>query len=297
MSGGGAAVTTASMTRAPVAATRQPTTRCALAAASSAVALLLLLPVLLLAVGGCGAGAEPPALDGEAQREWQALQQMRTDLVERRRQLAAWRRELAVEQETSNPPSERAYAELAARAARAEDEIASRSDAFGQRLVAFIDALAVPNGERPPRERSDAIRLKSDEDLDVAGEWIERGGDYRRAIEIYELQRRLDPRYERLATALAEAREMRFVTAERFARVGKGMTRGDVRAALGPVNLRMIRSYPERGVEAWLYPKAGGGTAAVFFRRDGTRRALVVYATSFDLRPPPTPLRDPSAAG
>jgi hypothetical protein len=75
---------------------------------------------------------------------------------------------------------------------------------------------------------------------------------------------------------------------------------------LGPVNLQMVRSYPEQGVEAWLYPKQGGGTAGVFFRRGGSGAdgsggdgsgadgsggdfgpgaGLVVYTTSFDLRP------------
>jgi hypothetical protein len=294
MSGGGAAGTTASTTRRAVGAARR---RGRGGLAPGARAAVLSLVVLLPLVGACGGGDQPPSLSAEQQREWQLLQQARADLEQRRSELAGWRRELAVEQESSSAASERSHAELAARAARAEDEIAARSDAFGRRLVDFIGALEVPTGERAPRERAAAIRMKSDEDVDIAGEWIERGGDYRRAIEIYELQRRLDPGYDRLEAALADAREMRFVTEERFARVGKGMTRGDVRAALGPVNLRMIRSYPERGVEAWLYPKAGGGTAAVFFRRDGTRRALVVYATSFDLRPAPTPRRSAGAAG
>jgi hypothetical protein len=252
----------------------QPVARCALLVATLAVA------------AGCGAG-EPPALTPDQQDEWHHLQRTRRELSERRRELGRWRRELDVEPATSSLESEAAHAELVARVARTEQEIAKRSDAFGNRLVWFLGELAVPAGEPAPRELQQAIRLKSDEDLEVGAEWIERGGDYRRAIEIYEMQRRLDPGYERLAQALAEARAMRFVTAERFARVDRGMTRADVRAALGPVNLRMIRSFPERGVEAWLYPKQGGGTAAVFFRRDPSRRALVVYNTNFDLRAPP----------
>jgi hypothetical protein len=250
----------------------------------------LLAATLALAIGalnvGCGAD-EPPALTGEQQEEWRHLQRTRGELSERRRELARWRRELEAEPAGSSTENEVSRAELAARVARTEQEIAKRSDAFGNRLVWFLGELAVPAGEPAPRELQQAIRLKSDEDLEVGADWIERGGDYRRAIEIYEMQRRHDPGYERLEKALGEARAMRFVTAERFARVDRGMTRADVRAALGPVNLRMIRSYPERGVEAWLYPKQGGGTAAVFFRRDTSRRALVVYATSFDLRAPP----------
>ncbi len=91
------------------------------------------------------------------------------------------------------------------------------------------------------------MRLKSDEDLAVAQEWIDRGGDYRRAIEILETQLQADPGYARLEQALARAREMRYVTPERFARVEPGMTALDVRAALGPVNLREVRRRPPSG--------------------------------------------------
>ena len=102
----------------------------------------------------------------------------------------------------------------------------------------------------------------------MAQEWIDRGGDYRRAIEILETQRALDPDYPRLDQALARARDMRFVTPQRFARVQTGMTPIDVRAALGPVNL-----------EAWYYPKRDGGKAAVYFRYEEGRRGFVVYQT------------------
>ncbi len=123
------------------------------------------------------------------------------------------------------------------------------------------------------------MRLKSDEDVAVAQEWIERGGDYRRAIEILETQRVLDPGYPRLEQALARARDMRFVTTERFARVQEGMTPIDVRAALGPVNLRQVLRRPAERLEAWYYPKRGGGRAAVYFRYDQERRGYVVYRT------------------
>jgi len=113
----------------------------------------------------------------------------------------------------------------------------------------------------------------------VAQEWIDRGGDYRRAIEILETQRPLDPDYPRLDQALARARDMRFVTPQRFARVQAGMTPVDVRAALGPVNLREVLRRPAERLEAWYYPKRGGGKAAVYFRYDDGKRGFVVYET------------------
>jgi hypothetical protein len=133
--------------------------------------------------------------------------------------------------------------------------------------------------DRDDEGRRGAVRMKSDEDLAVAQEWIERGGDYRRAIEILETQRAVDSADARLDQALSRAREMRFVTPERFARVQAGMTPVDVRAALGPVNLREVLRRPAEQLEAWYYPKRGGGRAAVYFRYDEGRRAYVVYQT------------------
>jgi hypothetical protein len=158
-------------------------------------------------------------------------------------------------------------------------------------LVDFIDAFGPLQAGRAPAERQAAIRMKSDEDLAVAAEWIERGGDYRRAIEIYETQRRIDPEYAALSAALRRAREMREVTAERFARVERGMTQAQVRSILGPVNLRLVRSFPDRGVETWLYPQDEGGTAAVYFRRGAEDEPFVVYELMFEL-----PSAEPVAA-
>jgi len=75
---------------------------------------------------------------------------------------------------------------------------------------------------------------------------------------------------------------MRYVTAERFARVRPGMTRVEVRAALGPVNLRQVLRLPAERLEAWFYPKAGGGRAGVYFRFDPSRRAFVVYESELE---------------
>jgi hypothetical protein len=240
--------------------------------------LLLLLLAALVAVG-CGRGPRPPSLSDAQRREWTELQRMRRELGARRGELAAHRARL--EQDASDE----ARAALERQVAERQRAVSELSQRYGGRLVEFIESfgpLAASPAPAPP-ERRGAIRMKSDEDIAIAGEWIERGGDYRRAIEIYETQRRLDPDYEALDAALRRAREMRRVTAARFAKVERGMTQRQVRDVLGPVNLRLMRSFPERGVEAWLYPQEEGGTAAVYFRRPEPDAPLVVYETVFEL--------------
>ena len=151
-----------------------------------------------------------------------------------------------------------------------ETEITSMSEGFITRVIEYINAQEILEGEPIPPEVQKAFRMKSDEDLIVAADWIERGGDYRRAIDIYTQQLALDPDYDKLKEAIASAEEMRYPNAERFAGVEKGMTEQEVRDILGPVNLRNIHPYPENDAVGWFYgknPELGRRPpAAVYFQ-------------------------------
>ena len=152
---------------------------------------------------------------------------------------------------------------------------------FNERLVAFINANPPVVGEPPTEQQRAAIRMKSDEDMLVASEYIEKGGDYRRAIKIYQDILMADPDNEALKAALASAEDMRFMTKERFATAKKGMTEDEVRAVLGPANLRNVRHFDKENVTAWYYPKdERGAAAAVWFRPE--KKGLRVYQTQFD---------------
>lgn len=70
------------------------------------------------------------------------------------------------------------------------------------------------------------------------------------------------------------------MTEERFAVVTKGMTRDEVRGALGQVHLRNIREDEEKGVISWLYRTEDGGAAGVFFKK-GRDDKFVVYDSKF----------------
>ena len=152
--------------------------------------------------------------------------------------------EEAVEAE---PPSERVTA--------LEGEISSLSEEFMGRLVTHINAQEMIEGEPLTPAAQAAFRMKSDEDIVVAADWIERGGDYRRAIDIYTVALGPDPDYAKLQEALAYAEDMRYAKAERFAGVEKGMTQEQVREILGPVNLHNVHEYPDKDAVAWFYPK------------------------------------------
>lgn len=182
---------------------------------------------------------------------------------------------------------ETAAADPAAELASLRNEVTDMTDAFGMQLVDFINNAGILEGEEMTPEQIGAIRMKSAEDMVLATEYIEKGGDYRRAIDIYQNALAVDPDNEELKTALAMAEEMRFMTEERFAQVKKGMSETEVRDLLGSVNLRNIRDYASEGrdVIAWFYPREDGGAAAVWFRpKDGENS---VYQLNYsEVKPP-----------
>src|SRR6185295_7220163 len=152
---------------------------------------------------------------------------------------------------------------------------------LNRRLVAYLNA-APPLEGRPLSERQQSVlRMKSDEDIRLAHDYIRQGGDYLRAIEIYEAALAVDPDNPDLRRELAEAERARYVTAERFSQVQVGMGQEEVRRLLGAPNPHNVRDFPQRGVAAWFYQKdRSGAAAAVWFEKKGG--ALVVYSADFD---------------
>lgn len=223
---------------------------------------------------------------GAAQWDW--LQQTHQRLGQQRARLAQ------MEAAASGKP---ASDELV----RLRKEVDDLGAELNRRLVEYINANAAnaanaadtagtagtAGGETPGERQLAAIRMKSDEDILLAREYIEQAGDYRRAIEIYETALAADPDNPRLRAELETARARRYVTRERFALVREGMTQEEVRRLLGPPNLQDVRDYPERGVTAWFYPKdASGAAAAVWFRKGGP--APDAYLLDFDAIQPPS---------
>ncbi|HEX6898410.1 MAG TPA: tetratricopeptide repeat protein [Thermoanaerobaculia bacterium] len=224
---------------------------------------------VLLCFGGLWAACGPESGDGQTVRrgsaseaEWAWLQQTRQTLDERRARLAGGKADEAFAQET---------------------EALSRE--FYRRLVEHINAdPPVQDEPLTPRQQA-AIRMRSDEEIRLAREFIERGGDYQRAIDIYREALAVDPDNPRLREELARAEARRYMTRQTFSRVREGMDQEEVRRLLGQPNLHNVRTWPERGVAGWFYPKdARGSAAAVWFRQEGDR--FIVYLHDFDALQP-----------
>jgi len=165
--------------------------------------------------------------------------------------------------------------------AQAESDVMKASDELYQHLTEFINADPPVEGEPLSEQQKAAFRMKSDEDVVIANEYIERGGDYRRAIEIYQAALAADPDNAELKEALARAEKDRYMTEERLAAVRKEMTEDEVVAAIGRPYTRNIKNYPERKVTAWFYPTDDAGNAAGVFFKDA-KGQLVVYETKID---------------
>ena len=256
---------------------------------------------LLLAATAAGCGEDPEVAAERAREEqWQQIDQTVQELTAKRGQLEAARAAEAAAEEGEAGAAEDEAAGAEGDAAGAEDDAADGAGAAAdvesleaettgladdlyQQLVEFINANPPVEGETPPERVQQAIRLKSDEDIRIARGWIDEGGDYRRAIDILSGALEADSGYEALQEELAEAESMRFVTEERFARVEDGMTRDEVRAILGQVNLRNIRDYAEKDAVAWFYSRdERGSAAAVWFQE--RRGEYVVYETDFHFK-------------
>jgi hypothetical protein len=232
---------------------------------------------LLTCLPACGPSESERAgvsQSGTGAAEWEWLQSTKQQLDHERERLARLE----------------AQAGAAAETARLRKEVDDLAAELNRRLVEHINANAGAfGGGKPPDERQlAAIRMKSDEDVLLARQYIEQAGDYRRAIEIYETALAADPDNPRLQSALEAARARRYVTRERFAQLREGMTQDEVRRLLGPPNLQDVRDYPERGVTAWFYPKdASGAAAAVWFRKDAPKPEA--YLLDFNALQPPSP--------
>jgi hypothetical protein len=243
-----------------------------LARLSPPAALVPSASLVALAAGAC---RRPVESDRRAQlgaeAEWRWLLQAKRRLDDKRASLA------------------RAPADPLAR------EVEALSQELARRLVVYVNANPPLEGTPLSERQLAAIRMKSDEDIAVAHQFIDRAGDYRRACEIYEAALADDPRNPRLREELARAQAARYMTAERFSRAAPGMSAAAVRAALGPPNAHDVRSYPDKRVVAWFYPRdASGAAAAVWFEKgDG---GLTVYLCDWSALEAAAPPAKPGSA-
>lgn len=237
--------------------------------------------------GGCSGdqeGEQAAATEQARAEEIQALEQRKEDLDAKRQRLAELRVQVqgeptAGEATEASVTGEEAEAEIA----QLEQQIDQEAEALYNDVVTFFNADPPLEGEPLTDAQKRAIAMKSDEDMRLAEEYIVKGGNYERAIQIYRDALALDPDNTQLQEMMAQAEASRYMSEDRFSQVEEGMTPDQVRSVLGtplPVNQR---EYEQGGrtVTAWFYPKSPAkDAAAVYFRPQGG--SLQVYLADFD---------------
>jgi hypothetical protein len=254
--------------------------------------LLALATVLLLTCGllACAPPAEEADPEAAQAAAWAKLQEAKANLDAKRQELADLRAEIAGgdEEDSAAAGGEGDAGEGAdaaespeARLAALEPEVVTLGEEFIAQVIEFINSQDLYEGQELTEIQRAAFDLKAQEDVLVAQEYIDKAGNYQKAIDIYTTSLIADPDSEILKEARERAEELRYMTQERFAAAKKGMTEAEVREALGTPQPINVREYPERGVTAWFYPKAGRKAAAgVYYRKQGG--VLKVYNVDFD---------------
>ncbi len=216
---------------------------------------------------GCGPSEDEQA--GQARsEEWSALQTMKAELTEKRQELSALGDRLAADIDAAQLPDgqtvEDAMAEIKTQYGQLEAEVEATTEQFGQRLVNFINDEEIERGAEPTEAQLAALRLKAGEDLLIADEYGEKGGDWARAIAITEELQRTDPGNTEVQERLEFYRSMRYMSEERFASAEVGMTLDQVTKAVG---------VPSRGNDRPF----GDDRRGFFYLKGEDRSAAAVY--------------------
>lgn len=228
---------------------------------------IAIVALAVLATGCADSKQAEQAAAAEARKaEWTWLESAKKDLDAKRGQLAGLEAQAA------------AGADVQAQMDPLHQEIDKAEEVFGGKLAAYINGDPPVVGEPMKPEVLAAMRMKSDEDILIAREFIALGGDYRKAIDILNSSLGADPDNPKLKAALADAEAKRFMSKERFDAVKKGMTEAEVKAALGVPLARNVKHYPDKKITAWFYPKSESGDAAgIWFNDKG-----LAYQVTFD---------------
>lgn len=249
---------------------------------------IFVLSVALLAtigiVGCAGTNEEELAAAAEAE-QWAAVEQAKADLDAKRQELRDLRARVAEAGDSAAAEAEaevdEAGEDLEAQVEEVQKELDEMSTAFTSQLIDYINSQEILEGaELTPNQRQ-AFDWKSEEDMLVAQEYIDRAGDYQKAIDIYTTALLADPGNEKILAAKEKAEELRYMTEDRFAQIKKGMTPEQVREALGTPHRMNVREF-EDGITGWFYPKQDPprSAAGVYFQKK--RDKLTVYRAEYD---------------
>lgn len=232
------------------------------------------LVVALAALSACSRGpSEEELAQARFEEQLTLLQQQYDELQRLRSELAAVEASLAaIEATEERARTDEQKADAAALPARVEELAAARDAAFDTTQGTLADFLNIALNDFPEHPATlKGLNIYADEAIVIAEDTVAKAGDYKKAVEqlgsasSYYESLELPP-YQRLADKVAELSAMRFITQERFDQVAKGMGMDEVKRIAGVPYYQNIQLDEKQGVETWLYRKAEGGAAAVYFR-------------------------------
>lgn len=200
----------------------------------------------------------------------------RAALTEARNQLETVRGKLAklqkVERLTPQQSAEKTQLESQLKQAQSAFDEAFNNDQ--SQLSAFLNVVLNEESLRSAPETRKALDLYAQEALVNAKDFMNRAGDYRRAIELLETAEgyftavNFAPPPE-LATVKAEAKSRRYLTKERFDLLKKGMTEDQVKVITGTPFYANIRENEVKGrkIVTWLFNREDGEVAGLYFEK------------------------------
>jgi len=248
-------------------------TRTSIASFRSTLSVLLILGAIAVlgAMSACSGGGGEEEAQAQRQARLSELRDEKAALDQSRQELADMETRLERAKNGELEEGEEVDQDaLQAEITKKDADITTQAEKLNGDLVAFINDDPPLEGEPISPETKAAFDLKADEDIVLAKEYITEGGEYGRAIQIYDDILAFAPDNQAALDAKKEAETLRYMDEERFSQVEKGMNRKQVQKVLGTVNRRNVRDFPEKGLKAWYYPKDDqGNAAAVFFRKKG----------------------------
>jgi len=230
--------------------------------------------VVIALISGCSRGpSEEELAQAQFEEQLAQLQTQYDELQQRRSELAEATERLAeLEAIRERDLTDEQKIELETLPAKIEELTLARDEAFDLAQGSLADFLNVALNEFPEHPATvEGLNIYSDEAILIARDTVLKAGDYKKATEqlgsaVSYYESLSIPVYPKLADTLVELQEMRFINQERFDLVTKNMTMEEVKEIVGVPYYQNIQVDEKRGVETWLYRKAEGGAAAIYFR-------------------------------
>jgi len=235
--------------------------------------MLILFGIGLMVILACKPGSKQPEFDITA--EFSKLDTAHKDIVDVRTQISELDSKIAtLEDAKANPrkykkedlPTED-LAELQTKRSEMKSQLDEKVNTFMDNLTMFLNKGL--NDFPDAQETKKAVRMYSDENILIAEEYIQKGGKYTKAIDIYRQAIQFDPEYDVLLEKIKRADELKYITQERFDEVKAGMSMDQVKEICGVPNINFIKEYNEGGktVIAWFYQREDASAAGFYFNR------------------------------